>query len=813
MGYNAGGGTWADAASSYNVGIGNYVMDGALNGATYNTALGHQALTSITTGDYNVGLGYLALGNSTTAGTNVAVGGYAGASITTGGNNVSIGYTSLNTVTVGTDNIAIGKDSGRYTTGSYNTFVGSEAGKDNTSGVNTAIGSASLKATTTGSQNTAIGQNALTAVTVASRNTAIGTGAMASIPAGVAIVNNVAIGNSAMNGSSSTTGNTYNNVSIGYQSMYSALSAINNVMVGNIAGASITNGYQNVGVGSNALNDVTTGSNNVAIGTYALDAITTTGNTVAVGHSALTALTSGASNTAIGYEAGKTITTGQRNIAIGYEAMHDTDAGSTSSDSDNNIFIGYTAGGGAWADAKSENNVAIGSNVMQGVLNEANNNTALGYFALASITSGDSNVGIGAEAGGSLSASIKNTILGYQAGSSISHVSASDNVLIGNASGKGGTGELKRCIVIGSQAMDSTTDQAQTGTIAIGHATLSSLTSGSGNTAVGYSSLGGLTTGSQNTFLGYGSGDTFIGDHSVGIGYHALKGSGSNTNNYNTAIGSRAMDAVTTGSSNVAVGMDSLGGITTGNDNVAIGKNSLPVLVEGIRNVAIGTASLQSENTYGYNTAVGYHALGALNANANGYNTAIGYSSGNGITTGIQNTSLGASTVFDVDANNQTAIGYGATTDSANDIAIGNTSVDEVKGQVDFSTFSDKRIKTDIKDSDLGLSFINELKVRKFKKVNPAKYPDEIRKENDGKDVEGNEFEWTDAQANKVWDGLIAQEVKEAMDKVGTTFSGWNEESNSKQLVTYSTMVMPLIKSVQELSAEIDKLKRQLEDK
>ena len=29
------------------------------------------------------------------------------------------------------------------------------------------------------------------------------------------------------------------------------------------------------------------------------------------------------------------------------------------------------------------------------------------------------------------------------------------------------------------------------------------------------------------------SGDTFIGDHSVGIGYHALKGSGSNANNYN----------------------------------------------------------------------------------------------------------------------------------------------------------------------------------------------------------------------------------------------------------------------------------------
>ena len=75
MGYDAGGGTWADAASNYNVGIGNYVMDDALNAATYNTALGHQALTSLTTGDYNIGVGYLALGNSTTATSNTALGG------------------------------------------------------------------------------------------------------------------------------------------------------------------------------------------------------------------------------------------------------------------------------------------------------------------------------------------------------------------------------------------------------------------------------------------------------------------------------------------------------------------------------------------------------------------------------------------------------------------------------------------------------------------------------------------------------------------------------------------------------------------
>ena len=204
-------------------------------------------------------------------------------------------------------------------------------------------------------------------------------------------------------------------------------------------------------------------------------------------------------------------------------------------------------------------------------------------------------------------------------------------------------------------------------------------------------------------------------------------------------------------------------------------------------------------------TAIGYLALsGALN-NAD-YNTMVGYQAGDGITTGQFNTGIGADVAFDIDADNQTCVGYQATTDSANDIAIGNTSVDEVKGQVDFTTFSDERIKTDVKDGDLGLDFIKLLKPKKFKKVNPAKYPDSIRKANDGVDREGNEFEWTDAQANKVWDGLIAQDVKEAIDACGTSYSGWNEEKNSKQLLTYATLVVPLIKAVQELTAKVEAL-------
>ena len=88
---------------------------------------------------------------------------------------------------------------------------------------------------------------------------------------------------------------------------------------------------------------------------------------------------------------------------------------------------------------------------------------------------------------------------------------------------------------------------------------------------------------------------------------------------------------------------------------------------------------------------------------------------------------------------------------------------------------------------------------------------DEIKKKNDG--ITG---EWTDAQANKVWDGLIAQEVKGAVDKHKSSFSGWDIQKNSKENIRYSTLTIPLIKAVQELTEivksqqeEIEKLKNQ----
>ena len=61
--------------------------------------------------------------------------------------------------------------------------------------------------------------------------------------------------------------------------------------------------------------------------------------------------------------------------------------------------------------------------------------------------------------------------------------------------------------------------------------------------------------------------------------------------------------------------------------------------------------------------------------------------------------------------------------------------------------------------------------------------------------------------------GLIAQEVKQALDNADVdTFSGWKERSDGSQTVSREMFIMPLIKAVQQLSAEVESLKAQLEE-
>jgi len=145
IGLASGGGTWTGAASYYNVGIGNSVMDAAMAGALHNVAVGYNALTALTSGDSNVcvgssagvsistaienvAIGQNALATSASGHYNVAVGYYALASIG-GPSNTAIGYQSLRALSSGANNIAVGKNSAfYYGSGTSNQLATSSSG-------------------------------------------------------------------------------------------------------------------------------------------------------------------------------------------------------------------------------------------------------------------------------------------------------------------------------------------------------------------------------------------------------------------------------------------------------------------------------------------------------------------------------------------------------------------------------------------------------------------------------------------------------------------------------------------------------------
>jgi hypothetical protein len=129
IGYDAGGGGWTGSVSTTNVGVGNYVMDDAMDGALNNTALGHNALSALTTGDNNVAIGSLAGQFISTGLQNTFVGSLAGKGLTggdvlTGNSNTAIGY-----------NAGVLLQSGA----NFNTFVGAHCGNTTTTGTENVI--------------------------------------------------------------------------------------------------------------------------------------------------------------------------------------------------------------------------------------------------------------------------------------------------------------------------------------------------------------------------------------------------------------------------------------------------------------------------------------------------------------------------------------------------------------------------------------------------------------------------------------------------------------------------------------------------
>jgi len=125
---------------------------------------------------------------------------------------------------------------------------------------------------------------------------------------------------------------------------------------------------------------------------------------------------------------------------------------------------------------------------------------------------------------------------------------------------------------------------------------------------------------------------------------------------------------------------------------------------------------------------------------------------------------------------------------------------------------SDKRLKTNVKESDLGLDFINKLRPISYKWKIGSFEP--VAGVQNGTDDPGQSKEkYMENAGHREHYGLIAQEVKQALDDVKcNNFAGWTlankNEPNSEQGLRYDELIAPLIKAVQELSAEITQMKK-----
>ena len=335
-------------------------------------------------------------------------------------------------------------------------------------------------------------------------------------------------------------------------------------------------------------------------------------------------------------------------------------------------------------------------------------------------------------------------------------------------------------IRIGLNAGDSISSAS--GVIAIGENAGTNITSSSNAIMIG-KQAGQNHTSATSICIGENAGQINTGTNNLHIGSNAGR-IGSGGNNYNVSVGYRAFYDMGSGFHNVAMGYEALGGTS-------------------------------SSNTYDNNVAIGYHALWSNTAAFTGDgNVAVGSSAGDSITSGTNNTAIGFQADCAATGTNQIACGAGAVASGSNVGIWGNASVATNNITVDWTVTSDERIKDNIEDASLGLDFINALKPKTYTRKHPADWDEAILEdrfkeggseydEEKGAPIKG-EFD-----TEKIHNGLIAQEVKAAMDSLGVNFSGWSEDSNGKQGIQYAALVMPLIKAVQELSAKV----KQLENK
>jgi trimeric autotransporter adhesin len=200
---------------------------------------------------------------------------------------------------------------------------------------------------------------------------------------------------------------------------------------------------------------------------------------------------------------------------------------------------------------------------------------------------------------------------------------------------------------------------------------------GTGNTALSVTGVGGLSLSSGNSgvnnsgFGAYSLSKNTTGTENTALGAFCLMKN--TTGKFNTAAGVTALLSNVSGVNNNSFGWWSMRAITAGNYNCAFGNSTLRYATSGNGNIAIGDSAATNFTSYSYCTFLGKQA----DATAAGFHNAI-------------------------------AIGYESRVDASNKVVIGNRMVQSIGGWANWTNLSDRRLKTSINKSKLGLDFITK---------------------------------------------------------------------------------------------------------
>ena len=317
------------------------------------------------------------------------------------------------------------------------------------------------------------------------------------------------------------------------------------------------------------------------------------------------------------------------------------------------------------------------------------------------------------------------------------------------------------------------------------------MTTGTFNVAIGHESGAGITTGDYNICVGDRAGRLLgAGAENVLIGHQA--GYNTTTGNYNTCIGFKTLFGTNTGASfNTSLGFGALNA-SAQSFSTAIGGYSMHYATSAERSCAVGYQSLFALTTGSNNTAVGHQAIFAVTTGSN--NTAVGRNAGDSVTTGANNTFVGQAAGDEATTGDYNiCIGHGSgsgsspfhLTDQSGRVVIGDNSITNSYIKVDWTITSDKRDKTEFKEIPHGLDFVSKLKPTSFK----------FRKDRDSEETQGQEKY-----------GFIAQDILEIEGDNPVIIDNLDEDHLG---YTESNLVPVLVKAIQELKAEVDKLKQE----